>query len=158
MHSTILKRVALLMEKWRSVRLSCSSLLLAGFVCATILSVASFAQAPLNFGNNFFVTGDYFVAGAYGINTNFTTINGASYTTGVISVPDPNPGITGETASQGRTDCGCVAVLANDRKGGSCARRHGIGPKWVFQTAVVFHDWGPGGAGLRVFGNERQPQ
>ena len=30
-----------------------------------------------------------------GLNTNFTVINGASYTTGVISVPDPNPGITG---------------------------------------------------------------
>ncbi|MGA9805583.1 MAG: hypothetical protein WBQ46_20245, partial [Terriglobales bacterium] len=73
MHSTIRKHVALLMEKWRSARLSCSPLLLAGLACATILSVASFAQStpPLNFGNNFFVTGDYLVAGAYGMNTNF---------------------------------------------------------------------------------------
>ena len=69
------------------------------------LAPSGFAQAPnppLNFGNNFFVTGDYVVAGAYGMTTNFTTVNNATYAVGTISVPDanngiPNPGITGTT-------------------------------------------------------------
>jgi len=91
MHDTILKRVALLMEKWRSARLSFSSFLLAGFACVTILSVASFAQGDLQFENNFFVTGDYVVAGAYGLNL----IDASGYTSGLITVPDVNPGITG---------------------------------------------------------------
>ena len=68
------------------------------FVLAGLLSAATqlgFAQSPLNFGNNFFVTGDYVVAGAYGINTTWQTINGTSYTVGTINVPDANPGITG---------------------------------------------------------------
>jgi Bacterial Ig-like domain (group 3) len=84
---------ALLMEKWRSARLSFSSLLLAGFACATILSVASFAasNSPLNFSNNYFVTGDYVVAGAYFMNVDVA--NG--YATGTITIPDVNPGITG---------------------------------------------------------------
>jgi hypothetical protein len=69
------------------------------FVLLGLLSLATqpgFAQAdPLKFGNNFFVTGDYIVAGAYGMTTKFTTINGVSYAVGTISVPDTNPGITG---------------------------------------------------------------
>ena len=73
MHSTILKRVALLIA------------------CATILSVASFAQSDLQFENNFFVTGDYVVAGAYGLNL----VVASGYTSGLITVPDVNPGITG---------------------------------------------------------------
>jgi len=72
-----------------------------------VLLVIGFAQAalaqndPLNFENNFFVTGDYVVAGAYGMNG--TVVNGM--TTGTISVPDQNPstlkanpGITGATS------------------------------------------------------------
>jgi hypothetical protein len=50
---------------------------------------------PLSFGNNFFVTGDYVVAGAYNMAKTFTTINGVSYAVGTINVPDTNPGITG---------------------------------------------------------------
>jgi Bacterial Ig-like domain (group 3) len=76
------------------------------FVLLGLLSTVAqvgFAQSPnppLNFGNNFFVTGDYLVAGAYGMTTNFKTTNGVSYAVGTISVPDnnngiPNPGITG---------------------------------------------------------------
>src|SRR4029077_14588869 len=69
------------------------------------LAPSGFAQAPnppLNFGNNFCVSGDYVVAGAYGMTTNFTTVNNATYAVGTISVPDanngiPNPGITGTT-------------------------------------------------------------
>src|SRR5438477_744382 len=67
---------------------------------------SGFAQAnpPLNFGNNFFVTGDYVVAGAYNMTTKFQTINNVSYAVGTINVPDvnpkgvPNPGITGPTS------------------------------------------------------------
>ena len=59
---------------------------------------------PINFGNNFFVTGDYLVSGAYGMTSNFKTINGVSYAVGTINVPDANsngvanPGITGVTS------------------------------------------------------------
>jgi hypothetical protein len=58
-----------------------------------VLPTVGFAQspAPLNFGNNFFVTGDYIVAGAYGMNTNTETISGVTYTRGTINVPDKNP-------------------------------------------------------------------
>ena len=76
-----------------------------------IISTAAqsgFAQSPppppLAFGNNFFVTGDYIVAGAYNMNASFVTINGQSYTVGTINVPDKNPkgvqnpGITGATS------------------------------------------------------------
>src|SRR5215467_5820340 len=62
---------------------------------------AALAQNDLNFVNNFFVTGDYVVAGAYGMNQ--TVTNGV--TTGTINVPDQNPstlkanaGITGATS------------------------------------------------------------
>ncbi len=48
---------------------------------------------PLAFGNNFFVTGDYVVAGAQGMTSSFTTINGNSYAIGTIKIPDGNPGI-----------------------------------------------------------------
>src|SRR5438874_3030797 len=60
-------------------------------------------QTPLSFGNNFFVTGDYVVAGAYNMTTSFQPINGVSYAVGTIRVPDvnskgvPNPGIQGPT-------------------------------------------------------------
>src|SRR2546423_11510066 len=59
-----------------------------------------FAQAPtppLNFGNNFFVTGDYIVAGANGMTTNFTTIGGGGLALGTINVPVSHPGISRST-------------------------------------------------------------
>ena len=78
------------------------------FILLGLLSLATqpgFAQnPPLNFGNNFFVTGDYIVAGAYGMTTKFETRNGVSYAVGTINVPDKNPngvanpGITGPTS------------------------------------------------------------
>jgi hypothetical protein len=66
------------------------------FLLIGILSIAvqsGFAQAnpPLNFGNNYFVTGDYVVAGAYGMNS----MAAGGYTSGNITIPDGNPGITG---------------------------------------------------------------
>jgi len=69
---------------------------LALLLMAAALVTPALGQAPpLNFGNNFFVTGDYIVAGAYGMTTKFATNNGVSYAVGTISVPDTNPGITG---------------------------------------------------------------
>src|SRR5258705_12014843 len=48
---------------------------------------------PLSFGNNFFVTGDYVVAGAQGLCVNATAQNGLAK--GTITITDLNPGITG---------------------------------------------------------------
>src|SRR6266404_6018833 len=83
------------------------------FVLLGLLSLATqpgFAQStPLNFGNNFFVTGDYIVAGAYNMTQKFETRNGVSYTVGTISVPDTNPGISG--TKQVPTGAQIVAAL-----------------------------------------------
>src|SRR5207249_7973477 len=76
-------------------QLSFNVLLLVLFFTATQSGFAQSPVPPLNFGNNFFVTGDYIVAGANGMTTNFTTISGVSYAVGTITVPDSNPGITG---------------------------------------------------------------
>jgi hypothetical protein len=76
-----------------------------------LLLIIGFAQSglaqsptpPLNFGNNFFVTGDYIVAGAYNMTSSFETRNGVTYAVGTIKVPDANskgvanPGIQGPT-------------------------------------------------------------
>src|SRR5712671_1703402 len=49
-------------------------------------------NGPLNFGNNFFVRGDYVVAGAYGMTSRFV----GGFATGTINIPDTqNKGITG---------------------------------------------------------------
>ena len=63
------------------------SLVLLGLL--STLTSRVFAQAPpLNFANNFFVTGDYIVAGAYNMTTSFETRGGVSYAVGTIKVPD----------------------------------------------------------------------
>ena len=93
-------KISVSISRGRSLAL----LALAGFACATILSVASFAQSgfatagdpPLNFAQSYLVRGDFVVAGAYNLTSTFTFINGQSYAVGTISVPDHNPGITGQ--------------------------------------------------------------
>ena len=55
---------------------------------------AGAADPPLSFGNNFFVTGDYVVAGAKGMNVNIA--NG--FATGTFTIPDGNPGVRGTTS------------------------------------------------------------
>src|SRR5215469_4811649 len=75
-------------RKPRSPRRWIPFLVLLGML-PTVARVAQ-SQNPLNFGNNFFVTGDYIVAGANNMNQTFTTINGISYTVGRINVPDTN--------------------------------------------------------------------
>ena len=72
------------------------------------------AAQALNYGNNYFVTGDYVVAGAYNVNSVFQTYPSTGstlYTIGTIKVPDttnlctscalagqPNTGNTGATS------------------------------------------------------------
>jgi fibronectin type 3 domain-containing protein len=70
-------------------------------VALGLLLVFGFAQSglaqsdpPLNFGTNYFVTGDFVVAGAQGLNASFGS-DGLG--TGIISFPDGNPGIRGTT-------------------------------------------------------------
>ena len=72
------------------------------FACLCVLlgllsmgTQSGFAQVdpPLSFANNYFVRGDFTLAGAQGMLSNFTTINGNSYAVGTITVPDTNPGI-----------------------------------------------------------------
>ena len=69
--------------------------------------LAAAGDPPLKFADNFFVTGDYVPAGAYGMDTNFTTLNSTSYAIGTINVPDANPaikkGFAGNPGITGRT-------------------------------------------------------
>ena len=153
------------------------------FVLLGLLSLATqpgFAQPPpLNFGNNFFVTGDYIVAGVYGINTNFTKINGVSYTTGIISVPDPNPGITGanqvpkgaqivaallywqtiekagvKPGAPGSGQNGYIRPLLYFKTGGPAAPGYAFSGTNVSPSSNV--SWGPGGCSGTFTGNVRQ--
>jgi hypothetical protein len=64
------------------------ALLLLGFGAQSGLAQGT---PPLDFGSNFFVTGDYVVGGAQGMTTNMSK----GYATGTITIPDPNPGIHG---------------------------------------------------------------
>jgi hypothetical protein len=86
----------------RKIQFACLFVLLGLLSAAAQSGFAQNASAqntnPLNFGNNFFVTGDYVVAGAQGMNSSFTTINGNSYAIGTIKIPDGNPGIRGTTS------------------------------------------------------------
>ncbi len=68
-------------------------LVLGSAQTTTAQSGSAQSDGPLNFGNNFFVTGDYVVAGAYGLGVNAPAANG--FATGTITIPDANPGITG---------------------------------------------------------------
>ena len=79
----------------RRIQFACLFLLLAPLSAAAQTASAPPDPPPLNFGNNFFVTGDYVVAGAQGMTSNFTPINGISYARGTITIPDVNPNITG---------------------------------------------------------------
>jgi len=69
------------------------------FILVLVLARTAAAQnagaqnQPLNFGNNFFVTGDYVVAGAQGMTSH---LNGG-IATGTFSIPDGNPGVRGTT-------------------------------------------------------------
>jgi parallel beta-helix repeat protein len=70
-----------------------------GLLLAVVFAQPGFAQSasasdpPLNFGNNYFVRGDYVVAGAYGMTSHLVQ----GFATGTINIPDTqNKGITGQ--------------------------------------------------------------
>src|ERR1700719_5083624 len=76
-----------------SATMALGFLLVLGFAqpAAAQSASAGSVNGPLTFGNNFFVTGDYVVGGAQGLNNHL--VNG--FGTGTITIPDANPGITG---------------------------------------------------------------
>ena len=79
----------------RKIQFACLFLLLGLLSTAAQSGFAQSSVDQLNFGNNFFVTGDYVVAGAQGMNLNFAN---DGTTTGTIKFPDGNLGITGTTS------------------------------------------------------------
>ena len=120
-----------------------SACVLLGIISAATLSgfaqnaAAAQANPPLNFGNNFFVTGDYIVAGAYNMNANFVTINGQSYTVGTITVPDGNPGIQGATkVPKGAQVVAALLYWQTVEMIGAAAGGPGSGQNGFFQTAA----------------------
>jgi hypothetical protein len=76
-----------------SATMALGFLMVLGFAqtAAAQSASAGSTNGPLTFGNNFFVTGDYVVGGAQGLNNHL--VNG--FGTGTITIPDTNPGITG---------------------------------------------------------------
>ncbi len=75
----------------RKIQFICLLVFVGLFLAATQPGFAQSSNGPLNFGNNYFVTGDYVVGGAQGMTINIA--NG--YAGGTITIPDANPGITG---------------------------------------------------------------
>lgn len=84
-------------------------LVLLGFLSTGAQPVFAQADPPLNFANNYFVRGDFTLAGAQGMLSNFTNINGVQFAVGTITVPDKNPGINPSVL----TGSGSNAVPAN---------------------------------------------
>ena len=107
-----------------SARVALGLLLVFGFV-----QTAS-AQNPLNFGNNFFVTGDYVVGGAYGLNVN----DGNGYAIGRINIPDSNPGITGtKSVPQGAQMVAALVYWQTVEPAGVVPGQPGSGAKGFFR-------------------------
>jgi Bacterial Ig-like domain (group 3) len=120
------------------------------------LAPSGFAQAPnppLNFGNNFFVTGDYIVAGAYGITSNFTTVNGVTYAVGTIAVPDSNPGITGtKQVPPGAQIVAALLYWQTAEKVGVTPGGSGSGQNGYFRPLLYSKSGGPAAPGYAISG------
>ena len=120
------------------------------------LAPSGFAQAPnapLNFGNNFFVTGDYIVAGANGMTTNFTTINGVAYALGTINVPDSNPGITGtKQIPPGAQIVAALLYWQTAEKVGVAPGSNGSGQNGYFRPLLYSNSGGPAAPGYGISG------
>jgi hypothetical protein len=120
------------------------------------LAPLSFAQAsnsPLNFGNNFFVTGDYIVAGANGMTANFTTLNGVTYALGTISVPDSNPGITGtKSVPKGAQIVAALLYWQTAEKIGVTPGSSGSGQNGYFRPLLYSKSGGPAAPGYAISG------
>jgi hypothetical protein len=96
---------------------------------------AQSADGPLNFGNNFFVTGDYVVAGAQNMTTQFS--NG--FAVGTISIPDTNPGIRGaNTVPKGAQIVAALLYWQTVEKSSVVPGQPGSGEKGFFRP--VFKD------------------
>jgi hypothetical protein len=97
-----------------SATMALGFLLVLGFAqpAAAQSGAAQSANSPLTFGNNFFVTGDYVVGGAQGLNNHL--VNG--FGTGTITIPDTNPGIQPGSTSTcvigGKAHTNCVPAGA----------------------------------------------
>ena len=119
------------------------------FVCLLSLAVcapASFAQGPLNFGDNSFVTGDYVVAGAYGMTTHFS--NG--YAVGTFSIPDPNPGIDANTlVPPGAEVVAAILYWQTVENAGTTPGQPGTGENGYFRPLIA---GGPAAPGYPITG------
>jgi hypothetical protein len=119
-----------------------------------------FAQAPappLNFGNNFLVTGDYVVAGAYGMTTKFETRNGTSYAIGTITVPDANagiqPGVQGEKqVPKGGQVVAALLYWQTVEKVGVAPGAPGSGLNGFFRPLFYSGNGGPAAPGYAIAG------
>jgi hypothetical protein len=135
--------------------------LLPLLVLLGVLPTVGFAQAPnppLNFGNNFLVTGDYVVAGAYGMTTIFETRNGVTYAVGTISVPDsnngiPNPGITGtKQVPAGAQIVAALLYWQTVEKAGVAPGGPGSGQNGFFRPLLYKDSGGPVAPGYAISG------
>jgi Bacterial Ig-like domain (group 3) len=134
-------------------------LLLVGIILSAAQSglAQNGLQNPLNFGNNFLVTGDYIVAGANGMNTNWTTINGTSYTVGTITVPDGNPGIQAGVQLEKQVPTGAQVVSAllywqTVEMVGAKAGGPGSGQNGFFRPLLYKNSGGPASPGYAISG------
>jgi hypothetical protein len=130
--------------------------LLALLGALPMLAPSGLAQAPtppLNFGNNFFVTGDYIVAGANGMTTNFTTISGLTYAVGTITVPDSNPGITGtKQVPPGAQVVAALLYWQTAEKVGVTPGSTGSGQNGYFRPLLYSRSGGPAAPGYAISG------
>src|SRR5437879_2969376 len=130
-------------------------LVLLGLLSTATQSGFAQANPPLGFANNFFVTGDYVVAGAYNMTQKFTTINGVSYAVGTINVPDKNPkgvanpGITGATSvPQGAQIVAASLYWQTVEKVGAL----GSGQNGYFRPLLYQNSGGPAAPGYLISG------
>ena len=124
------------------------------FLCVVVALLSMGTQSgfgqtapPLNFGNNLFVTGDYIVAGAQNMNKTFS--NG--YAVGTITIPDPNPGITGiKQVPAGAQIVDAILYWQTVEKTGVAPGAPGSGQNGYFRplgvtggpaAPRVFHQW-----------------
>ena len=134
---------------------------LLGMLFALTQTGLAQAPPPLSFGNNFFVTGDYIVAGAYKMNQTFTTIGGNSYTIGTINVPDqdptthvPNPGIQGATSvPAGAQVVAALLYWQTVEKVGVAPGAPGSGQNGFFRPLMYAGNGGPAAPGYAISGS-----
>ena len=124
----------------RKFQFICLLILLGLLLTATQSGFAQSVNGPLNFGNNYFVTGDYVVAGAQDMDV---TANG--YAVGTISLPDPNPGITGaKSVPPGAEVVAALLYWQTVEKTGIVPGQPGSGANGYFMPLVAGGPKAPG--------------